>query len=139
MENRPLHVRPSSLLLVLAGGTLGTAAREGLVLALPATGEVPWTILGINVLGAFLLGWLLDALARRGPDHGGRRALRLLLGTGLLGGFTTYSTLATDTALLSGSSPLTGIGYALATVLVGALATALGILVASGRHRQEVR
>lgn len=129
---RPVHLRPVFLVLVFIGGTLGTAAREGLSLAFPPVNGVPYAIFGINVAGAFLLGFLLDALARRGPDRGRRRALRLLLGTGFMGGFTTYSALATDTAgLLGTGAPGAGIGYALGTVLVGAIATWAGIAVAA--------
>ena len=97
---RPVHLRWQYLALVAAGGAVGTALRELLMLAVPPVAEIPVATLGINVLGAFLLGALLETLARRGPDVGGRRKLRLLLGTGALGGFTTYSSLATDTSLL---------------------------------------
>lgn len=135
---RPLHLRASSLALVFAGGTVGVAAREALVLAFPAVeGEVPWAIFGINLSGAFLLGILLDALVRSGPDHGGRRVLRLLLGTGLVGGYTTYSALATDAANLVGhGSAGIGIRYALGTVLIGGLTTLAGIVVAGIVHRK---
>lgn len=129
---RALHLRPGLILLVALGGTAGTAAREALSLALPPVGGVPTTILGINLLGAFLLGFLLDALARRGPDAGGRRGLRLLLGTGFLGGFTTHSALAADSAVLLGGSAIgPGLAYALGTVLVGAFATGAGVAAAS--------
>jgi CrcB protein len=81
----------------------------------------------VNVAGAFALGLLLAALARRGPDRGRRRMLRLLLGTGLLGGFTTYSTLAVDTAGLLGAGGLVaGGGSALLTVVAGLGGAALG-------------
>lgn len=129
---RALHQRPGLILLVALGGTAGTAAREALSLALPSEGGLPTTILGINLLGAFLLGVLLDSLARRGPEAGTRRALRLLLGTGFLGGFTTYSALAVDSAaLLGGSAVGPGLVYALGTVLVGAVATWCGVAAAS--------
>ena len=122
--------------VVLAGGTAGAAAREALTLALPTTGAIPWTILGINLLGAFLLGLLLDALARRGPDRGRRRTVRLLLGTGLLGGFTTYSALAVRAAELLGAGEVgAGLAYGLGTVLLGGLATWAGILVATLTRR----
>ena len=49
------------------------------------------------VAGAFLLGWLLEALSRGGPDEGRRRAIRLFVGTGIMGGYTTYSSFAVDT------------------------------------------
>lgn len=129
---RALHLRPGLILLVVLGGTAGTAAREALSLALPPVGGIPVAILGINLLGAFLLGFLLDALARRGPDAGGRRGLRLLLGTGFLGGFTTYSALAADSALLLSATAVgPGLVYALGTVVVGALATWCGVAAAA--------
>lgn len=118
--------------LVFVGGMLGTSAREALALAFPAVAGVPYAIFAINVTGAFALGFVLHALALRGEDTGRRRGLRLFLGTGVIGGYTTYSALAADTALLLGSgSALAGILYPLATVAVGGIATYLGILLAS--------
>lgn len=134
----PIHVHPGALALVFLGGTLGAGTREALALLYPAVNGIPWTIFCINVSGAFLLGVLLEALVRRGPDHGRRRALRLLLGTGFMGGYTTYSSLATDTAALLGhGSPWAGAGYAIGTVLIGGLATWAGILLATFVHRRR--
>jgi len=136
---RPIHVRWRYLGLVAVGGTAGTAIREGLSLTFPPTAGPAWIIVVINVVGAFALGVLLESLARRGPDEGRRRTLRLLLGTGLLGGFTTYSSLATATALLLKSGqPGLAIVYALATVLLGAAGSIAGIAVASARHRRRI-
>lgn len=127
------------LLLVLTGGALGTALREAISLAYPPVAGIPYAIFGINVVGAFLLGWLLDALARRGPDVGVRRTVRLLLGTGALGGFTTYSTLATGAAQLAADGrAAAGVAYALLTVLVGGAATLAGIALATVLHRRAV-
>lgn len=134
---RPLHLALSSILLVLVGGTLGTAAREALSLAIPSLGGIPIAILLINVVGALFLGVLLEGLARGGPDVGRRRALRLLLGTGFAGGFTTYSALAVDSSLLlTGGDAAAGVLYALGTVAIGALATVAGIALAASRHRR---
>jgi CrcB protein len=131
-RERPIHLRPSSMLLVFLGGAAGVSAREALVLAFPAVHGFPWAVLGINVTGAFLLGLLLDALARSGPDRGVRRAARLGLGTGLIGGYTTYSALAADAAQLIGAgSAGTGIAYAVATLLLGGIATGLGVAAAT--------
>src|SRR5699024_7793510 len=130
----PLHLRVSSIALVALGGTAGTAAREAVSLAMAPAGGIPVAILAVNLLGAFLLGGLPEALAHRGPDRGRRRAVRLLAGTGFIGGFTTYSTLAVDTARLLGDGEVAGgLGYALGTVFVGALATWCGIAVATIR------
>ena len=137
---RPIHLRPAALLLVFVGGTLGTAAREALSLAFPPLDGIPYAIFGINVTGALLLGVLLESLVSRGPNHGGRQRLRLLLGTGVLGGFTTYSALATDAAHLIGSgSVVVGVAYGVGTVLIGAAATGVGIAIASAAHRRTPR
>lgn len=136
-----MHLSPLFLAVVLAGGSLGTLARYGLGLALPTgAGEWPTGTFTCNLLGAFLLGALLEELARRGPDAGTRRLVRLAAGTGFIGAFTTYSTLAVDTDLLvRGSHPALGAGYAVATVLAGLLMSAAGIRSASGRHRRRVQ
>lgn len=131
---RPVHLQPLMLGVVLVGGAVGTAARAALTLVIPVVGGLPVAILVINVVGSFLLGVLLEALTRRGPDVGRRRTARLLLGTGFCGGFTTYSTLAAGTAVLlqAGATGL-GVGYAVGSVLLGALAAWAGILVGSRR------
>jgi CrcB protein len=124
-----------SLALVAVGGACGTALREALSLSVPPVGGVPVVTIVINVAGAFLLGLLLEALVRSGADASRQQALRLLLGTGALGGFTTYSALAVDSNLLLGSDgPLRGLAYAAGTLVLGALATWAGIAVAARRH-----
>jgi fluoride exporter len=134
---RPVHLHWRYVGLVALGGVFGTATREALALTIPVNGVFPFAIFLVNIIGAFLLGVLLEGLTRRGPDAGRRRTLRLLLGTGFLGGFTTYSALAVDSALLLSSQAGTadgaqigvGLGYAFGTVLAGALATWGGIAV----------
>jgi CrcB protein len=134
----PIHLNWRYLVMVFVGGAVGTAVREGLVLVIPNLGGIPLAIFVINVFGAFLLGLLLEALSRGGPDEGRRRSLRLLLGTGFLGGFTTYSTLATGTTLLAveGSNGL-AIAYSLATVVLGAAASWGGIAAGASIHRRR--
>jgi CrcB protein len=142
---KPAHLRWFLIALVAVGGAVGTAAREALTLAFPvqtsatdgAIGAIPpglpLTVGAINVGGGFVLGILLAALAARGPDVGRRRTLRVTFGTGVLGGFTTYSALAADTAgLLTSGSPgqqLTGAAYAVASIVIGGAASALGMWV----------
>lgn len=139
-SDRPLHLSLPHVGLVLLGGILGTAAREALTLAVPGIGGFPTTILAVNMLGAFLLGLLLESLLRAGHDAGARRTLRLMLGTGFLGGFTTYSTFAVDAVELWGvpgtglAHPGAGVLLVLATVLAGAAASWAGIALA-GRLR----
>ena len=136
-RSRPVHLRWSSVGLVAAGGTVGAAAREALVLAVPSTGWFDTVIFCVNLSGALALGVLLEALLRQGPEDDRRRRLRLLLGTGVLGGYTTYSTLAVETARLLADGDLAGAAlYSLATVLLGALATWTGVALAARRRRR---
>ena len=132
---RPVHLRWRYMGLVLVGGSLGTAARYLLSTVIPAWQEIPLGTFAINILGALALGILLETLIRRGPDEGMRRTLRLLVGTGMLGGFTTYSSFAVDTDGLLAADQLWGsLLYSAATLFVGAAASAVGIVVAAAGH-----
>jgi fluoride exporter len=125
----PIHVDPSAIALVFAGGTLGVLVRAVLDQAFPTGAGFLATTFVINLVGALALAILIEALAQRGPDAGHRRTLRLVLGTGLLGGFTTYSALAvqTDALLRSGQIP-TAAAYAVSTVVLGLAASIAGIV-----------
>ncbi|MBS9375327.1 fluoride efflux transporter FluC [Rhodococcus sp. B50] len=125
----PLHLQPSALVAVAAGGLMGTAARYALGTVFPVeNGAWPATTFAINVVGALLLGILLESLVRMGPDTSWRRVVRLGAGTGALGSFTTYSALAVDTDLLLRDGEFVAAAtYALGTVLVGLVATGIGV------------
>lgn len=134
----PVHLHWRYIGLVFVGGALGTAVRYLISTAVPPVGGLPLATFGINVIGAFLLGWLLETLALRGPDHGMRRSVRLFAGTGILGGFTTYSAFAVDADGLIAAQNLGGsILYAVATIAVGAAASFAGIALGArlGRTR----
>ncbi|AJM76988.1 fluoride efflux transporter CrcB [Rathayibacter toxicus] len=119
--------------VVAVGGAVGTAARYAVALAVPAWSGLPIATIVVNLLGAFLLGVLAEFLAARGPDDGPRRTLRLLVGTGVLGGFTTYSTFSLDTVTLIETGRIAEAVVATAgTLLLGVLAALLGIVVVSG-------
>jgi fluoride exporter len=128
-----VHRRPDVLLGVLAAGAVGTALRLAAAAALPHPPEGwPLGTLLVNLVGAACLGALLVGLLRRGPDDGARRVLRVVVGAGLLGGFTTTSALALETAALLGrGQTTTAVGYALVSLVGGlALAAAGGAVTA---------
>ena len=127
--------------LVAVGGAVGTSARAALETAFaPAPGAWPWTTFAINVVGSFVLGVLLESLVRSGPDDGWRRRARVGLGTGVLGGFTTYSTFALEVYRLVGDGhAVTGVAYALVSVVVGVVAAGAGILLAGAASRRRGR
>ena len=117
--------------LVFVGGVCGTWVRAELSNRFPVAADAwPWTTFWINVSGAFVLGVLLGLLARLGDDSGWRRRVRLGLGTGVLGGYTTYSTLAVEVVERQRDSLiLLSTGYALASLVCGVLAAAIGLRV----------
>lgn len=129
----PTHTRPLSrqTLLVGLGGAIGTTIRLLLTTWFPPVHGVPVSVFLINITGAFLLGALLETLTRTGPDTAIRRTMRLFVGTGIIGGYTTYSTLAVGIAeLLTNGQLWTAAAYGVGTVLTGAAATLAGILAA---------
>ncbi|RAV10026.1 fluoride efflux transporter CrcB [Mycolicibacterium sp. GF69] len=78
------------LLAVFVGGALGTLARAALeTLVAPEPGHWPWPTFAVNVVGAFVLGYV----ATRLPETSYRRPL---LGTGFCGGLTTFSTMQVE-------------------------------------------
>ncbi|MFI2702891.1 FluC/FEX family fluoride channel [Cellulosimicrobium composti] len=137
--------RPTPLLalagLVAAGGAVGTTARALLEHAFaPAPGAWPWTTSWINLAGSFVLGALLETLLRSGPDTGRRRAVRLGCGTGVLGGFTTYSTFVVEVERLAdGGHVALGAAYGLGSVVLGVLAALGGIALAAAVRRRATR
>ncbi|MBJ7338176.1 CrcB family protein [Mycolicibacterium sp.] len=137
--SRPLHLRPSALAWVFAGGVVGTALRYGIEELLPHDGSGwPWATFLINLVGAFILGALLEALARLGDDSGWRQRARLCAGTGGCGAFTTYSTLALEAVLLGRNGHLViAIGYGVVSVVGGVVTAWLGIVVAASVHRRR--
>lgn len=120
-----IHLRRA--LLVAVGGAIGTAGRLGIGLLLPDAGGFPISIITVNVLGAFLIG----LLAARLPSSSERR---IFLATGVLGGFTTYSTFAVGTVQLWGQSPMLAAISALLTLVVGLAAAAAGLRIGMPRR-----
>lgn len=134
---RPLHLSAAAMVLVVAGGFVGAAAREAVEQALPsASGGFPAATFLINLAGAYILGALLEGLVRAGDDSGWRRRARLYAGTGACGAFTTYSTFAVEAVQLGrGGHAATAAVYVVATVVGGLVAATAGIAGASALTR----
>ena len=129
------HVRPGLIALVGVGGAIGTAARYGLSQAIPSSGGWPMATFTANLLGALLLGALLETLVRRGPEAPREQRLRLGLGTGLLGGFTTFSSLAIEIErLVADGHGVLGLTYGLLSVVLGVGCCLLGVIAAARHH-----
>ncbi len=118
-----------STLLVFLGAGLGGVLRHGVNLACArAWGTAfPWGTLGVNVVGSLLMGALAAWLFARGGE-GWREPVRLFLGTGVLGGFTTFSAFSLDAvALWERGEAGTAALYVAASVGLSVLGLAAGL------------
>lgn len=109
------------LAAVFVGGAIGTAARAALAtLAVPNPAAWPWPTFIVNIVGAFLLGYFTTRLLERLPLSSYRRPL---LGTGLCGGLTTFSTMQVETVrMIEHQHYGLALGYTLASIAAGLLA-----------------
>ncbi|MFT8443321.1 MAG: CrcB family protein [Bifidobacterium aquikefiri] len=123
-----LHTPPA----VFVGGVMGTAIRAALSGMQSSNWTWPWVTFCINMVGSTLLGFLLEYLAGTGNDVGARQSFRLFVGTGIIGGFTTYGTfiLEADTRLL-GAHLLLGLSYAAVSIVLGLVFAGCGVRLAS--------
>ena len=89
---------------VVLGGGIGALARYQMGrlmtawMGAPAMGVFPWATLAVNTIGSVAMGLLAGWLVRSTPENADQ--LRLLLGVGLLGGFTTFSAFSLELAML---------------------------------------
>lgn len=106
------------LAAIFAGGAIGALARVALdQVAVPAPAHWPWATFSANVLGAFLLGYFSTRLQERLPLSSYRRPL---LGTGLCGALTTFSTVQVELLqMLDADRYALAAGYAAASVAAG--------------------
>jgi fluoride exporter len=113
------------LAAVMVGGAVGAVARWAIELAIPSVAGFPLATFVINVTGAFAMGLLGVLLLERLPPT---RYLRPLLGIGLLGAYTTFSTMAMEGVHLLDQGRLgLAVGYWVATLLVGQMAGVYGM------------
>lgn len=116
------------IFLVMVGGAVGAGARFGLaqwVSARFAPG-FPVATLVVNIAGCFIMGMLAAWLARSAAGE----ALRLFVGVGMLGGFTTFSAFSLDWwMLMERGATSAALAYVAASVIGALAAFALGIML----------
>jgi len=118
---------------VALGGAAGAVLRYQLgrgmirVLGPQTMTNFPWVTLTANVLGSVAMGVLAGYLARNGNDGD---QWRLLLGVGLLGGFTTFSSFSLEMMLLiERGQPAMALSYALISILAGLVGLYIGLIL----------
>lgn len=112
-----------NFLLVALGGAIGSAARYGVSLAAArwlTHAVFPWATLTVNIIGSFAIG----TLAARTQPH---ETARLLIGVGILGGFTTFSAFSLETVRLLEQQPAQAMLYVAASLLLSVGACWLGL------------
>ncbi|MFD7531707.1 MULTISPECIES: fluoride efflux transporter CrcB [unclassified Streptomyces] len=121
----------SVIAVVALGGAIGATARYGAALLWPtAPGGFPWTTLTVNAVGCAVIGVFMVVISEAWTAH---RLVRPFFGTGVLGGFTTFSTYAVDIQhLLDGGRVRAGLVY-LGLTLFAALAAVWSAVWATRR------
>ncbi|MCY6380837.1 fluoride efflux transporter CrcB [Hoeflea prorocentri] len=120
----------ANLLIVALGGAVGASLRHLVnVASLRAFGPgFPWGTLTVNIVGSFIMGIFVEWLVRR---SGVSNEVRLLVATGLLGGFTTFSAFSLDVAMLwERGAAMTASLYVAASVLLSIAALFAGLALA---------
>lgn len=116
---------PGNLLAVAAGGALGALMRYGVGLAFAARGGFPWATLLVNVSGSLAFGFLAIWLSERLPMANELRAFLLV---GVLGAFTTFSTLSWETVMfLQQGDSLRALANVAANLFLCVLGATVGI------------
>ena len=122
-----------NVLLVGAGGFLGAVARYGMVTGvarLVGQPTFPWGVLAANVTGSLIIGVLAGLSESRNVFSA---EVRLFLFIGLLGGFTTFSSITNDTlALVRESNYLSALGNVALSFVLGMAAVTVGYVLAKG-------
>jgi CrcB protein len=125
---RPAGLRLDVLAVIAAGGVLGAEARYLTGVLLPPAGDAwPWSTLLINVSGCVLIGVLMVVITELLYAH---RLVRPFLGVGVLGGYTTFSTVTVEAlTLMTAGRPGAAVGYLVATPTLAVLGCAVGVVV----------
>ncbi|WP_149830912.1 fluoride efflux transporter CrcB [Streptomyces tailanensis] len=138
VRHSPWQGQAPVVAVVALGGGVGAAARYGASLLWPAPpGGFPWSTFWVNVVGCFVIGLFMVVITDIWAAH---RLVRPFFGTGVLGGFTTFSTYAVDIQrLVEDGHPRTALAYLAATLLAALtavwLAATAARLALAGRRR----
>ena len=124
----------SDVALVFAGGFMGGVLRQVAFTVLAKT----TAMLTVNIIGSLLLGFILESIILGGEETAHSKGMRLLLGTGCMGAFTTYSTFIADVSgiIQSGFYGM-ALYLSLATILVGLASALMGIVLARALKRER--
>ncbi|WES63762.1 CrcB family protein [Microbacter sp. GSS18] len=125
----PQPVDTRTLGLVVAGGAVGVLARAAILSPVADADEAVWVTFAVNIAGSLMLGVVVGVLGDRSPS------MRAFLGTGALGGFTTYSAFAVASAQLI-SVPWLALVLMAASLAAGVLAALAGLFI--GRRIADV-
>ncbi|MEU6606752.1 fluoride efflux transporter CrcB [Streptomyces shenzhenensis] len=123
------HGHAQVLTVIAVGGAIGACARYAAALLWPTgTADFPWTTLGVNAVGCLVIGVFLVAITEGWTAH---PLLRPFFGTGVLGGFTTFSTYCADIERLVRAERVgLALAYLLATVVLALVAVRIGAVAA---------
>ena len=115
------------LLLASAGGAIGAGARYLVTLGLGRLlgTSFPWGTLTVNIVGSFLMGFIIEYIMLRAA---GSAEMRTFLATGILGGFTTFSAFSLEvSAMLERGDYASAGGYILASLAISVAAVFAGL------------
>lgn len=123
----------TSCLVVFFGGSLGSLFRL-LITEIPHIGSSPWVIVVINVLGSFFLAYI-GAVIPDSYDYS--LILKNFIGTGIMGGFTTFSTFILQINQLGRENFLISIIYTLISFILAYIAVVFGKNVGKNRRSNQ--
>lgn len=135
---RGANTDPGAILAVAAGGILGASARYAIARLVPVhPGAFPWATFWTNVSGSFLLGVVLVVVLERLPPT---RYLRPFFATGVLGAFTTFSTMVVEGDLLvSDGHTALALAYLVLSMSTGVAAAFAGMVTTRAATRTAAR
>ncbi|MFL0417308.1 fluoride efflux transporter FluC [Sphingomonas sp. 179-I 2A4 NHS] len=122
----------SDVALVALGGGVGSLLRWGVGKLVPGSGGIPWSTIIINITGAFAIGYLSVLFSVEWHDRYGSFLKSAIL-TGVLGGYTTFSTMELDTVkMFRAGNAVKAAFYIIGQLALGVAMAGLGAELARG-------